>query len=102
MATRDRRRERYATDEDYRERRKREAQEQRAAAKLASLREKRLRGWKPIHSAPDNEVILLYDPHIFWPIVGALEGGHWTCVHYTGPEPRPTHWRYLLEVPLRE
>ena len=100
MASNERRRERYQTDETYRERRLRAVQERRAQLRAIREREKRLRGWKTIDSAPDGETILIYDPQIFWPVVAALKDGHWKCVHYDGPEPRPTHWRYLLEVPL--
>jgi hypothetical protein len=59
-----------------------------------------LRGWQHISSVPDNEAVIIYDPNIFWPVVATLEDGHWRCIHYQGPEPRPTHWRRILEVPL--
>jgi hypothetical protein len=100
MATNERRKHRYHNDEDYRRRRIRQAQEARANRKLQQEKAKRLRGWEHISSVPDNEAVIIYDPDIFWPVVAALEDGHWRCIHYQGPEPRPTHWRRILEVPL--
>jgi hypothetical protein len=100
MATKERRKERYRTDEDYRQRRLRQVQERRAALRLQRDKEKRLRGWSDISSVPDNLAVLIYDPDIFWPVVAILEDGHWRCIHYQGPEPRPTHWRHILETPL--
>ena len=99
MATNERRRERYALDETYRERRIRAAREAREAKRREYNRKKLLKGWADIATAPDNEVILIYDPSIFWPIVASLKDGEWDCVHYEGPVPRPTHWRHLIEVP---
>lgn len=100
MATAQRRRERYALDENYRERRIREVHERREAHREAMAKKRRLRGWETIDSCPDDEVVMLYDPKIFWPIVASMRDGRWDCVHYDGPDPRPTHWRRLLEVPL--
>lgn len=100
MASNKRRKERYHTDEDYRERRLRQVRESREAARIQREKLKRLRGWEPIASVPDNLTVLIYDPEIFWPIVACLEDGHWRCIHYQGPEPRPTHWRKVLEIPL--
>lgn len=100
MATNERRRERYALDETYRERRVREVRERREAHRAEFNRRKRLRGWEPIASCPDDEVVLIYDPKIFWPVVASLRDGKWDCVHYDGVDPHPTHWRRVLEVPL--
>lgn len=101
MATNQRRRERYGEDESYRERRLRYQREKRAAEKAERERHLRLRGWEPIGTAPDGEYILLWDPDIFWPFVAKLdEDGLWRCIHYDGPQPRPTHWRWPLELPL--
>lgn len=100
MATNQRRRERYQEDETYRERRKRQAKEYRESKRMEARRIERQRGWEPIATAPDNEVILLYDPHIFWPITARLRNHEWECINYAGPDPRPTHWRYPLKVPL--
>jgi hypothetical protein len=94
-----RQRERYLTDEGYRERKVRQARELRERKRKERERLRLMRGWHPIHSAPDNEVILLYDPAIFWPIVAKLVNQKWECIHYQGPDIRPTHWRYMLEVP---
>lgn len=99
MASNERRRERYATDETYRERQLRQVKETREAARRKREELKRMRGWEPIATAPDNEVVLIYDPGIFWPVVAKLEKQRWVCLHYRGPEPRPTHWRRVLEVP---
>ena len=60
---------------------------------------KLLRGWHHIGSAPDNEVVLLYDPSIIWPIVAKLVNQKWEYIHYNGPDIHPTHWRYMLETP---
>lgn len=100
MSTNERRRLRYQTDETYRERRLREVRERRAFLRQERERKKRLRGWEPIATVPDNEVVLIYDPAVFWPVVAMLKDGHWKCMHYQGPEPRPTHWRRPLELPL--
>lgn len=100
MATNQRRKERYHTDEDYRQRRLRQVQESREAKRVEREKVKRLRGWQPISSVPDNLMVMIYDPKIFWPIVASLEDGQWRCIHYEGVEPRPTHWRPLLEIPL--
>ena len=101
MATNKRRRERYQHDETYRERRLRDAQERRDAKRQEQDRLLRLRGWQHISSAPDDEYVLLYDPQIFWPVIARLaEDGQWMCIHYDGPQPRPTHWRWPLELPL--
>lgn len=58
-----------------------------------------LRGWQTIDSAPENEVIILYDPVIFWPVVAEWDGKDWKCLHYDGAV-RPTHWRPILPIPL--
>ena len=100
MATNERRRLRYKTDETYRQRRLRQAQEARDSQKRALAKVQRLRGWSYIDSVPDNEMVLIWDPKIFWPILAMLKNDHWECVHYDGPEPRPTHWRKPLELPL--
>ena len=100
MATNDRRRERYKTDETYRERRLRQAREARDAQKRELAKLKRLRGWEPIGTVPDNEMVLIWDPKIFWPVLAMCRDGQWKCVHYDGPQPRPTHWRKPLELPL--
>jgi hypothetical protein len=100
MATNDRRKERYHSDPEYRQRRIQQVKDQREAVKRRREAEKRLRGWLPISSCPENEVILIYDPDIFWPVVASIKDGQWKCVHYQGPRPRPTHWRRVLEVPL--
>jgi hypothetical protein len=99
VSTNERRRERYAKDETYRERRLRAVRERRQQIQKERDRLKRLRGWEPIHSAPENEWIILYDPYVFWPVVATLKDGQWRGVHYEGAI-RPTHWRRLLEVPL--
>lgn len=99
MSSNKRLRERYATDETYRERKLRQVRELREARRKERARIRLLKGWQPIGTVPDNEVVLIYDPDIFWPIVAKLKDQHWDCLHYTGPEPRPTHWRHLLEVP---
>lgn len=100
MATNERRRERYALDETYRERRLRQVREAREAKRKEKEKEKRLRGWSPIGTVPDNEVVMLYDPQVFWPILAALQDGHWKYIHYDGPPIKPTHWRRVIEVPL--
>lgn len=100
MATNERRRERYASDETYRERKIRAARERREQERKARERLKRLRGWKPIATVPDNEVVLIYDPDIFWPIVARIKDQRWDCIHYQGPQPHPIYWRYMIEVPL--
>jgi hypothetical protein len=102
MATNQRRRERYAQDETYRERRLRETREKREAAKMAKERLDRLRGWFLIESVPDDEVVFLFDPAIFWPVIGHFSSvdNEWVYVHYDGIPLRPTHWRPLLAVPL--
>ena len=99
MATNERRRERYRLDETYRERRIRQVQEARQAQRVERQRQKRLKGWADIATAPENEVIMLYDPTVFWPILASLKDGEWNYVHYDGPRLRPTHWRYLIEMP---
>lgn len=58
-----------------------------------------MRGWHPIITVPDNEVVLLYDPEVFWPVVAKLKNQKWEYIHYQGPELHPTHWRYMLEIP---
>jgi hypothetical protein len=101
MSTNQRRRERYASDEDYRERRLRAAQEQREKVMREKERLRRLRGWEHIGTCPENEVVLLYDHYIWWPIVAHLgKDGQWHCKNYAGPDPKPTHWRPLPKVPL--
>lgn len=100
MATNERRKERYRTDETYRQRRLRQVQESREAKRLEREKVKRLRGWQHIASVPENIAVMIYDPEIFWPIVASLEDGQWRCIHYCGTVPRPTHWRHILEVPL--
>lgn len=100
MVSNERRRERYATDESYRERQLRQVRESRERKKRERQRVALLRGWRDIVTAPDNEVVLIYDPAIFWPIVAKLKDQHWECLHYQGPEPRPTHWRYMIEAPI--
>lgn len=99
MATSQRQRERYANDESYRERKLRQVREARAAARVERERIRQLKGWRHISSAPENEVILLYDPNIFWPVVAKLVDQEWECIHYIGPQIHPTHWRYMLEIP---
>ncbi len=101
MASNERRRERYRTDESYRERRLRQAQDARDTQIAERERIKRLRGWEPIGTAPDGEMILLYDPKVFWPVVAMMgKTGEWDCVHYQGPPIRPTHWRPTMKTPL--
>ena len=102
MATNQRRRERYAQDETYRERRARDVRERREARKLEQEREKRLRGWLPISNVPNDEVVFLYDPAVFWPVIGHFSSveNEWVYVHYDGLPLRPTHWRHLLQVPM--
>lgn len=101
MATNERRRQRYATDEDYRERKLRASRERREQAALEKERLRKLRGWSHICDCPVDEVVLLYDPYIWWPICAYLgRDGHWHCKNYAGPDPRPTHWRVLPQVPI--
>ncbi len=99
MATNQRQRDRYAQDETYRERKIRQAQEHRAKLRKERERLKLMRGWHPIITVPDNEVVLLYDPEVFWPVVAKLKNQKWEYIHYQGPELHPTHWRYMLEIP---
>jgi hypothetical protein len=100
MATNERRKQRYATDAEYRQRRQRQAREVREAAKRAKEIEQKLAGWQHIHSVPTEHMVMLHDPNI-WGVILAYLGhdGHWHCLHYSGPEPRPTHWRYMPRLP---
>lgn len=96
MATNQRRKERYHSDPEYRRKRIEDA--------LARKKPKpvdRLRGWEPIHSAPETETVFLYDPEIFWPVLATWDSDRhdWEGVHYEG-KIRPTHWRYPPKVPL--
>jgi hypothetical protein len=99
VASSQRQRERYATDETYRERRIRQVREHRERKRKERERAKLLRGWAPISTAPDNEVVLLYDPEVFWPVVAKLDNHRWEYIHYQGPDIYPTHWRYMIEIP---
>jgi hypothetical protein len=100
VATNERRRQRYATDEDYRERKLRASREKREQVKLAKEAEQKLAGWQHISSVPDEHYVMIHDPDI-WGVILAYHGhdGHWHCLHYSGPEPRPTHWRYMPRLP---
>lgn len=102
MATNDRRRERYAQDETYRERRLRDVRERREARRIEKEKLERLRGWATIDSLPNEEVVFLYDPAVFWPVIGHFSSteNEWVYVHYDGIPLRPTHWRPLMGVPL--
>jgi hypothetical protein len=100
VATNERRKQRYATDETYRERKVRASRDKREAEKQAKLAAEKLHGWKPIHSVPSEYVVQLHDPNIWGPVLAYLtSGGHWRCLHYSGPDPRPTHWRYMPRPP---
>lgn len=100
MSSNRKRRERYAQDETYRDRQLRAVRERRENQKRWREQVKRLRGWKLISSVPENEIVLIYDPVIFWPIVAKLKDHRWQCLHYQGPAPRPTHWKHIDQVPL--
>lgn len=101
MATAKRRKLRYATDETYRERKLRDSRERREALKLAKEQERKLAGWMDISSVPDEHMVIIHDPDIWGPVLAFLgRDGHWHCLHYSGPEPRPTHWRYMLRLPV--
>lgn len=99
MATNERRRIRYAEDDSYRQARIMAALAYKRKKQLEKERERRLREWRTIDTAPDNEVIMLYDPAVFWPVVGSWDGKQWNCVHFEGLL-KPTHWRPVLPIPL--
>lgn len=102
MATNQRRRERYHSDPDYRQRRIQAAWDRRKQLREERNREKRMRGWYHIDTAPENEVIALYDPKVFWPVWAEWDAGaqNWKPIHYEGVPLRPTHWRPMWPLPL--
>lgn len=64
--------------------------------------------WQPIETAPEDVVVLVYDPRWSSPLTGIFyefppgSGAHW---HYTWDQQelygrlRPTHWQPLPEPP---
>lgn len=102
MATAKRRRERYHSDDEYRRARIQAAWDRRQLQRAERERQKRMRGWYHIDTAPENEVIALYDPAVFWPVLAEWDrdGQTWKPVHYEGPPLRPTHWRPTWQIPL--
>ena len=101
MATPRRRRERYATDEDYRQRKLREVREAREAKKLAALKLKRLRGWSHIHSCPENEAVIIYDPDIFGSASRHLDRvAIGTVCIIVAPNPAPPTGDICLRLPV--
>jgi hypothetical protein len=96
MSSLARRKERYRTDPEYRAKilarsRSRKEREREAGKRFE---------WHPMDTAPRNEVIKLYDPAIFWPVLGSWENGKWIGVHFHG-QINPTHWALMDKVPHR-
>lgn len=96
----ERRKKRYREDPAYRAKVIANAKAQKAKAKARREAEKNMRGWSPIETAPNNEVIFLYDPRIFWPVLGERRATHdrFRGLHYQGPI-EPTHWCRPMKVP---
>lgn len=98
MDRNERRRLRYRADPAYRQRCMQAALARKARLRSDRDRLRRMHGWEPIHTAPENEVIKLYDPAIFFPVYAEMKNGVWVGIHYEG-RINPTYWMRCEKVP---
>lgn len=97
------RRLRYANDPQYRQA-KIDAALARKRKVAARRREARAdNGWELIEHAPKNEVVFVWDPAIFLPILAEWDPLYkeWKPLHYQQGYVDPTHWQRIMKAPRR-